>query len=93
MRLKHFIAVGILGLTSFAVMADDVNCTALANPEARQQCLVRKYDNTPDCAKLENPEARKECAEFKVKNTGNSVDCTKLATPQARQQCARQKAK
>ncbi len=93
MRIRNFIAVAVLGLTSFAVMAEDVDCTALKNPQARQQCLVHKYDNTPDCAKLANPEAQKQCAEYKVKNSGGSVDCSKLATPEARQQCLKQKAK
>jgi hypothetical protein len=98
MQLKHLIAIGVLGLTCSVAMAEEVNCSTLANPQARQQCLVHKYDNTPDCAKLANPEARKECAEFKVNNgngngNGDSVDCSKLATPAARQQCAKQKAK
>jgi hypothetical protein len=92
MRLNRLFAIGVLGLAGSMAMADDVNCTALPNPQARQECLQHKYDNTPDCAKLANPDARKECAEYKV-NNGNSVDCSKLATPEARRQCAKQKAK
>ncbi len=93
MRLINLVPIVILGLTPLA-MAEDVNCGALANSEARRECLQRKYDNTPDCAKLANPEARKECAEFKVdNNNGDSVDCSKLATPEARRQCAKQKSK
>lgn len=94
MQLKGCFLISVLGLTSSLVMADEVNCTTLANPQARQECLQHKYDNTPDCAKLANPQARKECAEYKVNNnSGNSVDCSKLATPEARRQCAKQKAK
>ena len=66
MRLKGLFAIGVLGLVGSMAMADDVNCNALANRQARQECLQRKYDNTPDCAGLANPDARKECAEHKV---------------------------
>jgi hypothetical protein len=94
MKLKCLLTIGVLGLAGPLAMADDVSCTALANPQARQECLQRKYDNTPDCAKLTNPQARKECAEYRVNHSnGNSVDCSKLATPEARRQCAKQKAK
>lgn len=91
MRLTALLAIGVLTFAGSVAMAD-VNCTALANPQARRECLQHKYDDTPDCAKLANPQARRECADYKVSN-GNNVDCSKLATPQARQQCARQKAK
>ena len=93
MRLKSFFMICVLGLPGSLAMADNVNCTAASNPQARQECLQHKYDNTPDCAKLENPEARKECAEYKGKNNGNSVDCSKLASPEARRECAKHKAK
>lgn len=97
MRLTNMLPIVVLGLTASLAMAGDVNCGALANPQARQECLVHKYDNTPDCAKLASPEARKECAEYKLNNNNdnndNSVDCSKLATPEARRQCAKQKAK
>ena len=93
MRLKSFFLIGVLGLTGSLAMADNVNCTAASNPQARQECVQRKYDNTPDCAKLENQEARKECAEYKGKNNGNSVDCSKLGSPEARRECAKHKAK
>ena len=93
MRLKSFFLIGVLGLTGSLAMADDVNCTAASNSEARQECLQRKYDNTPDCAKLENQEARKECVEYKGKNNGNSVNCSKLPSLEARRECAKHKAK
>ena len=93
MRPKSFFLIGVLGLTGSLAMADNVNCTAASNPQARQECMQRKYDNTPDCAKLENPEARKECAEHKANNNGNSVDCSKLGSPEARRECAKHKAK
>ena len=93
MRLKGLFAIGVLSLSGSLAMADDVNCSALSNRQARQECLQRKYDNTPDCAKLENQEARKECAEYKGKNNGNSVDCSKLDSPEARRDCAKRKAK
>jgi hypothetical protein len=94
MRLQGLFAIGVLGLSASLTMADDVNCSALANPQARQECLQHKYDSTPDCAKLVNPQARKECAEYKVSNNNDSdVECSKLATPEARRQCAKQKAK
>jgi hypothetical protein len=96
MKLKNLFAIGALSLTGSLAMADDVNCTAMSNPQARQQCLVHKYDSTPDCAKLASPQARQECATYKVNNkagNGDSVDCSKLAAPEARRQCAKQKAK
>ena len=93
MRLINLVPIVVLGMSPFLAMADDVNCGSLANSEARQECLQRKYDNTPDCAKLANPEARKECAEYKVNNNGDSVDCSKLATAEARRQCAKQMSK
>ena len=94
MRLKGVFAIGVLSLSGSLAMADDVNCSAVSNRQARQECLQRKYDNTPDCGKLANPEARKECAEHKANdNNGNSVDCSKLASPEARRECAKQKAK
>jgi hypothetical protein len=93
MRLTALLAISVLTFAGSAAMAD-VNCTALANPQARRECLQHKYDDTPDCAKLANPQARRECAEYKVDNgNGGNVECSKLATPQARQQCAKQKAK
>jgi hypothetical protein len=94
MRLKGLFAIGVLSLSGSLAMADDVNCSALSNRQARQECLQRKYDNTPDCGKLANPEARKECAEHKANNNnnGNSVDCSKLDNPEARRECAKRKA-
>ena len=92
MRLKGLFAIGVLSLSGSLAMADDVNCSALSNRQARQECLQRKYDNTPDCGKLANPEARKECAEYKGENNANSVDCSKLDNPEARRECAKRKA-
>jgi hypothetical protein len=96
MRLKGVFAIGVLGVSGSMAMADDVNCTALANPQARQECVQRKYGNTPDCTKLANSEARKECAEYKKNNNNgniNGVDCSKLANPEARRECAKHKAR
>src|SRR5215212_8519579 len=95
----HLAPIVILGLTPFLATADDINCGAVANREARRECLQRKYDDTPDCDKLSNSEVRKECAEYKVDGNGNgngnsnNVDCSKLDGPEARRECAKQKSK
>ncbi len=97
MQLKLILAIGVLGMSGSLAAAQDVNCTGVANPQARQECLQRKYDGTADCTKLVKPEARKECAEYKMEHNSddgaNSVDCGKLASPEARRQCMKQKAK
>ena len=90
MRLTRILAIVILGLTSSLAMAEEVDCSRLANPQARQQCVKQKSGAEVDCTKIADPQAKKECAQHKQQN---SPDCSKLATPEARQACVQQKAK
>lgn len=92
MRLMKILPIVVLGLTSSLAMAQDVNCGSIANPEARQECMQRKYGADVDCSKLAEPQACQECLEHKHDN-GNAVDCSTLATEELRRQCVRQKAK
>ena len=52
-------------------MADEVNCTTLANPQARKVCAEYKVNNNSgnsvDCSKLATPEARRQFAKQKAK--------------------------
>jgi hypothetical protein len=87
MRPSKLVLIVVFGLTGSFALADDKNCSDLANPQARQECLQHKYGNNVDCSKLASEQARKECVQYK----GNSVDCSKLATPELRRQCGKQK--
>ncbi len=42
MQLKGLFVIGALGLTSSLSLAGEVNCTTLANPQARQKCGRQK---------------------------------------------------
>ena len=86
MRLTNILPIVILALTTSLSMANDVNCSDLANQQARRECAKKQSGAEVDCTKIADPQARKECA-------GNSAECSKLATPEARQKCAEQKAK
>jgi hypothetical protein len=86
MRLTNILPIAILALTTSLAIAEDVNCSDLANPQARRECMKKQSGAEVDCTKIADPEARKECA-------GNSADCSKLATPEARRKCAEEKAK
>ena len=90
MRLTQTLTIVILGLASSLAMADEVDCSKLASPHARQQCMKQKSGAEVDCTKVADPQAKKECVEHKQQN---SPDCSKLATPEARQACVQQKAK
>ena len=90
MRLTKILAIVILGLTSSLAMAEEVDCSKLASPQARQQCVKQKSGAEVDCTNVADPQAKKECAQHKQQN---SPDCSKLATPEARQACVQQKAK
>jgi hypothetical protein len=87
MRLSKFVLMVILGMSGPFALADDKNCSDLANPQARQECLQHKYGKDVDCSKLGAEQARKECLQYK----GNNADCSKLATPELRRQCGKQK--
>jgi len=86
MRLTNALPIMILAFTSSLAMAADVNCSDLANPQARRECAKKQSGAEVDCTKIADAQARKECAE-------NNAECSKLATPEARQKCAEQKAK
>jgi hypothetical protein len=85
MRLTNILSIAILALTSSLAMAEDVNCSDLANPQARRECMKKETGTEVDCTKVADPQARKECAE-------NNAECSKLATPEARQKCVEEKA-
>jgi hypothetical protein len=87
MRLSKLMLVVVLSVAGPFALADDKNCSDVANPQARQECLQHKYGNDVDCSRLATEQARKECVQYK----GNSVDCSKLATPELRRQCGKQK--
>lgn len=89
MRLKTILAIAILGLANTPAMTQDVDCSKLASPQARQQCVKQKSGAEVDCTKIADPQARRDCAVHKQQN---SPDCSKLATPEARQRCAQEKA-
>jgi hypothetical protein len=90
MQVLKLVPVLTLCLAGSLAKADNVNCSSLTNPQARQECAQHKTAANADCSAISDQQARKECAERKQQNT---VDCSKLATAEARQQCARQKAK
>ncbi len=90
MRLTQMLTIVIMGLTSSLAIAQDVDCSKLASPQARQQCIKQKSGAEVDCSKIADPQAKKECVEHKHQN---SPDCSKLSTPEARQNCVQQKAK
>lgn len=90
MQTLKLLPVLTLCLAGSLANADNVNCSSLTNPQARQECAQHKTAANADCSAISDPQARRECAERKQQNT---VDCSKLATAEARQQCARQKAK
>ncbi len=90
MQLAKLIPMLTLCVTASVAMADEVNCSSLSTPQARQECAKHKTAANADCSAISDTQARKECAEHKQQNT---VDCSKLATANARQQCLKQKAK
>ena len=90
MRLTTMLSIVILGLASSLAMAEEVDCSKLASPQARQQCVKQKSGAEVDCTNVADPQAKKECAQHKQQN---SPDCSKLASPEARQACVQQKAK
>ena len=90
MRLTEVLTIVFLGLAGSFAIADEVDCSKLASPQARQQCVKQKSGAEVDCSKLADPQAKKECVEHKQQS---SPDCSKLATPEARQACIQQKAK
>lgn len=67
MRLAKMLTFVILGLASSLAMAEEVDCSKLASPQARQQCVQHKQQNSPDCSKLASPEARQACVQQKAK--------------------------
>jgi hypothetical protein len=89
MRLIRILPIVLLGLASSVAVAEDKNCSDLASPQARQECLQRRYSSNVDCSKLDNLQARKECLDYKQ---DHGVDCSKLSTPALRRQCAEKKA-
>ena len=90
MRLTKMLTIVILGLASSLALAEAVDCSKLASPQARQQSAKRKTGAEVDCTNFADPQAKKECVQHKQQN---SPDCSKLATPEARQACVQQKAK
>ena len=86
MRLTNVLPIMILTLTTSLAMAEGVNCSDLANPQARRECAKKQSGAEVDCTKIADPQARKECA-------GNNAECSKLATAEARQKCVEEKAK
>ena len=90
MRLTKMLTIVVLGLTTSLAMAQDVDCSKLASPQARQKCIKEKSGAEVDCTKIADPQAKRDCVEHKQQN---SADCSKLATPEARQKCVQQKAK
>jgi len=53
--------------------ADDVDCSKLDDPDARQKCREKKVDRKTDdanvdCSKIKDDDARRRCIKAKVKN-------------------------
>jgi hypothetical protein len=90
MRLIRILPIVLLGFASSVALADDKNCSDLNSPQARQECLQRKYSSDVDCSKLDDLRARKECLDYKQ---DHGVDCSKLDSPKLRRECAEKKAK
>ena len=67
MRLTTMLPIVILGLSSSLAMAEEVDCSKLASPHARQQCMKQKSGAEVDCTKLATPEARQACVQQKAK--------------------------
>ena len=66
MRLITMLPIVILGLTSSLAMAEEVDCSRLASPHARQQCLKQKSGAEVHCTKLATPEAPQACVQQKA---------------------------
>ena len=90
MRFTMTLTIVILGVTSSPAMAAEPDCSALVNPQARQECMQHKYGSDVDCGKLVDPQARKECVEHKAGN-GNAVQCSTLATEELREAVRQEK--
>jgi hypothetical protein len=89
MKVVKILSLLTLCLTSSLVLADDRNCSDLANADARQECMKRRSDADVDCSKIDDRQARRECAQRKEHK---SSDCSELGTPELRQECAKRKA-
>ena len=59
MRLTKMLTIVILGLTSSLAMAEEVDCSKLANPQARQQCVKQKSGAEVDCTNDRRPSSEK----------------------------------
>ena len=63
MQVARMIPILTLCLTGSFAAAKDVNCSAISDPQARQECAKHKTANNADCSAISDPQARKECAE------------------------------